>query len=187
MRWPTGCGRAISVRYVPSRATRDGSMSLGMTVDTGGDRQRDPGAANNLAPSTTQPTRKDPAMPQTMTDLSLTCVDCREAFAFSASEQRFYAERAMKQPTRCPRCRAERRAERNADLIVAYETSTNGSSWDAGHNPYAGMTAGRGTKVTRVTFRATCAACGKETEVPFQPRNGRPVYCRECYSSRKGK
>ncbi|MCL4396918.1 zinc-binding protein, partial [Candidatus Parvarchaeota archaeon] len=28
--------------------------------------------------------------------------------------------------------------------------------------------------------------CGKETEVPFQPQEGRPVYCRDCYNKRKG-
>jgi len=31
-----------------------------------------------------------------------------------------------------------------------------------------------------------CAECGKEDEVPFKPREGTPVYCRECYLKRKG-
>jgi CxxC-x17-CxxC domain-containing protein len=26
------------------------------------------------------------------------------------------------------------------------------------------------------------AECGKETEVPFEPREGRPVYCSDCFS-----
>ena len=25
-----------------------------------------------------------------------------------------------------------------------------------------------------------CADCGKNSEVPFQPKTDRPVYCREC-------
>ena len=29
----------------------------------------------------------------------------------------------------------------------------------------------------------TCAACGKDCQVPFEPRNGRPVYCSDCFSS----
>ncbi len=29
---------------------------------------------------------------------------------------------------------------------------------------------------------AVCAKCGIDTEVPFEPREGRPVYCSECYS-----
>jgi CxxC-x17-CxxC domain-containing protein len=33
-------------------------------------------------------------------------------------------------------------------------------------------------------FPAVCATCGKATEVPFEPREGRPVYCRDCYTPR---
>ncbi|MDO5843680.1 MAG: DNA-directed RNA polymerase [Methanocorpusculum sp.] len=32
----------------------------------------------------------------------------------------------------------------------------------------------------REMFKAVCSDCGKECEVPFQPTEGRPVYCREC-------
>jgi len=30
-----------------------------------------------------------------------------------------------------------------------------------------------------------CSACGKETTVPFKPTQGRPVFCKECFQSRK--
>lgn len=40
----------------------------------------------------------------------------------------------------------------------------------------------RGRHFTRVI----CADCNKECEVPFKPSAGRPVYCKECFSSRKG-
>ena len=33
--------------------------------------------------------------------------------------------------------------------------------------------------------KAVCSECGKETEVPFKPTPGKPVYCRECYRSKK--
>ena len=33
--------------------------------------------------------------------------------------------------------------------------------------------------------QVVCAECGKETEVPFEPKNDRPVYCRDCFSKRK--
>jgi CxxC-x17-CxxC domain-containing protein len=33
--------------------------------------------------------------------------------------------------------------------------------------------------------RPTCSACGKETTVPFKPTQGRPVFCKECFQSRK--
>jgi CxxC-x17-CxxC domain-containing protein len=32
-------------------------------------------------------------------------------------------------------------------------------------------------------FPAVCASCGKETEVPFEPKQDRPVYCRDCYTA----
>ena len=34
----------------------------------------------------------------------------------------------------------------------------------------------------RQLFTATCAECGCEAKVPFQPRQERPVYCSECFS-----
>jgi CxxC-x17-CxxC domain-containing protein len=37
----------------------------------------------------------------------------------------------------------------------------------------------------RVLHKATCADCKKECEVPFRPREDRPVYCKECFSKRK--
>ena len=33
--------------------------------------------------------------------------------------------------------------------------------------------------------RHICAECGKETEVPFEPRNEKPVYCRDCFSKHR--
>ncbi|HLF55135.1 MAG TPA: CxxC-x17-CxxC domain-containing protein [Candidatus Nanoarchaeia archaeon] len=32
---------------------------------------------------------------------------------------------------------------------------------------------------------ATCSDCGAQTKVPFKPTEGKPVYCRDCYSKRK--
>ncbi len=34
----------------------------------------------------------------------------------------------------------------------------------------------------RPLFRVMCADCGVETQVPFQPREERPVYCAPCYA-----
>lgn len=30
-------------------------------------------------------------------------------------------------------------------------------------------------------FKATCANCGNECEVPFKPNGSRPIYCRDCF------
>lgn len=37
----------------------------------------------------------------------------------------------------------------------------------------------------REMHKATCAECGCECEVPFKPREDRPVYCRDCYAKKK--
>lgn len=37
----------------------------------------------------------------------------------------------------------------------------------------------------REMHNATCSECGKECQVPFKPQEGKPVYCRECYASRR--
>lgn len=37
----------------------------------------------------------------------------------------------------------------------------------------------------REMHKATCADCGAETEVPFKPTEGRPVYCRACFQKHR--
>ena len=32
----------------------------------------------------------------------------------------------------------------------------------------------------RKMYPCTCADCGKDSEVPFEPKQDRPVYCKEC-------
>ena len=40
-------------------------------------------------------------------------------------------------------------------------------------------------KPQREMFVTTCARCGKEARVPFQPSNDRAVYCSECFAAMK--
>jgi CxxC-x17-CxxC domain-containing protein len=35
-------------------------------------------------------------------------------------------------------------------------------------------------------YPAICSSCGRSTEVPFLPRNEKPVYCRECFQEQRG-
>jgi len=37
----------------------------------------------------------------------------------------------------------------------------------------------------REMHKVTCNDCKKECEVPFKPIEGKPVYCRDCYSKHK--
>lgn len=38
----------------------------------------------------------------------------------------------------------------------------------------------------RPMFKAVCAECGKECEVPFRPSGDRPVFCSNCFESKRG-
>ena len=37
----------------------------------------------------------------------------------------------------------------------------------------------------RQMFDAKCGDCGTDCQVPFQPKEGRPVYCRECFQNHR--
>jgi CxxC-x17-CxxC domain-containing protein len=92
-------------------------------------------------------------------DKSLQCADCGNTFTFSAEEQEFFQSKGyVNEPKRCPSCRQARKQERYG----------NG---------------GFGSR--RQMFPAVCAECGQETEVPFEPRGDRPVYCSDCYRKLK--
>ena len=41
---------------------------------------------------------------------------------------------------------------------------------------------GGGNFGPREMHKAVCSKCKKECEVPFKPTEGKPVYCRECFS-----
>jgi CxxC-x17-CxxC domain-containing protein len=92
-------------------------------------------------------------------DKQLTCVECGEPFIFSGEDQAYHSQRGFtNEPKRCPDCRDKRRSARG---------SSGGSM---------GM-----SQSGRDMYPATCAQCGKETMVPFQPRGDRPVYCSDCF------
>jgi CxxC-x17-CxxC domain-containing protein len=87
-------------------------------------------------------------------DKTLTCCECGTTFTHSAEDQEFFQSKGyVNEPKRCPACRQSRKVERS------------GSSYGA----------------PRQMFPVTCAACGASTEVPFQPRGDRPVYCSDCF------
>jgi len=110
-------------------------------------------------------------------DQTLTCRDCGQPFTFTAGEQEFYQSRGlMNQPGRCPNCRAANKAARGGGGGGGYAYSTGG-----GGGGYGGSDRPR-----REMFPATCSQCGKETQVPFQPRGDKPVYCSECFESVRG-
>jgi CxxC-x17-CxxC domain-containing protein len=116
-----------------------------------------------------------------MQDKSLTCRDCNEEFVFSASEQEFFAEKGFtNEPGRCPACRAARKTERGTGNRSQSGYSSIGRS--SGGRPSGGYS---GVRSEREMFPVVCARCGKDTQVPFQPRNDKPVYCSDCFSAQR--
>jgi len=94
---------------------------------------------------------------------TLTCEDCGKSFPFTVEEQEFHAQKGFTNlPKRCPDCRAARRDQRGQSSGSGYGRSS------------------------RQMYPVTCAQCGKQTEVPFEPRGDRPVYCSDCYSKQQG-
>jgi CxxC-x17-CxxC domain-containing protein len=90
-------------------------------------------------------------------DKSIQCSDCSTTFTFSAEDQEFFHSKGYtNEPKRCPSCRQARKLER-----------------------YGGSGQGYGSQ--RQMFPATCTECGKDTEVPIEPRGDKPVYCSDCY------
>ena len=97
-------------------------------------------------------------------DKTLECSDCGGEFTFSTEEQEFFQSRGYtNEPKRCPECRQARKAQRYGN---------SGNNYGNGRYGYSSP---------RQMFPAVCADCGKETEVPFEPRGDRQVYCSDCY------
>ncbi len=117
-------------------------------------------------------------------DRTIQCRDCGQEFTFTAGEQAFYQERGFSEPQRCQSCRAARKAQRN-------DGGSYGSSYDSGYGSgggggYGASRGGGGySSGPRQMYPATCSQCGRATEVPFEPRLDKPVYCRECFQERR--
>jgi len=91
-------------------------------------------------------------------DRVLKCIDCGTEFVFTAGEQQFYHEKGFQnEPRRCRSCKAKRQSSASE----------------------------RGGSQGKVETSATCSQCGRATTVPFRPTQGRPVFCRDCFQSRK--
>ena len=91
------------------------------------------------------------------TDKTISCIDCGAPFIFSANEQEFYAQKGFSnEPKRCKNCRDKRKA------------------------------GGFGEGGARQLYNVTCDACGKTTQVPFNPTNGKPVTAATATASETG-
>ena len=92
-------------------------------------------------------------------DRSITCVDCGEAFIWTAGEQVFFHDKGLKnEPKRCKPCK-QAKNDRLAAISAAQVSGIK----------------------QRIEVAVHCAQCGEQTTVPFYPSQGRLVYCRSCF------
>lgn len=115
-------------------------------------------------------------------DQRIKCVDCGEEFLFTVGEQEFYRTHGLTNaPTRCKRCRENRKGQRGA--AGGERHAGGGRPARGGRSEGGGRPAGAGRE--RTMYPAVCSECGAQTEVPFPPTTGKPIYCRNCFQSRK--
>ena len=57
---------------------------------------------------------------------------------------------------------------------MSYNRDNNSRGFGGGNDSYQ-----------RQMYNAVCSECGKETQVPFKPKEGLPVYCKDCYFKKK--
>ena len=86
----------------------------------------------------------------------LVCRGCKAGFTLSKEEKSVYEAYGFEYaPQRCPACRGT-----SAALEAA-------------------------VKPKREMYEAICEACGKSTQLPFKPKGDKPVYCLECFKSKR--
>ena len=137
-----------------------------------------------------------------MSERTLTCRDCGQEFVFTTGEQEFYQQRGFSDPQRCPTCRQSRKAQRNqsgggggyssgggggysSGGGGGYSSSGGGGSYGNDSYSSGGNDRGGYSSAPRQLYPATCSECGQQTEVPFNPTPGKPVFCRDCFQAKK--
>ena len=91
---------------------------------------------------------------------TLRCSNCGDTFTFRVDELEYFLRGHIYEPKRCPDClQAENLSlsENSGYIFIPVPQS----------------------------YHVVCADCGKETEVPFIPRQDNPVYCDDCHRKEK--
>ena len=109
-------------------------------------------------------------------DRTVTCADCGVEFIHSAADQEFYAQKGFaSDPKRCPSCRASRRQMRESSTGFDVREIGGPRGYERGDN-----------RPQREYFAVICSKCGNAAQVPFKPRQDKPVYCSDCFREVQG-
>ena len=107
-----------------------------------------------------------------------------DGMAVETTQPRTDVEEKPSYPTYCTRCGHpttvpfEPKPGRPIYCRECYKWAKNAEGAE-GRKPAAGQPG------ARAMYPAVCATCGKPTEVPFEPRAGKPVYCRDCFRANR--
>jgi CxxC-x17-CxxC domain-containing protein len=96
-----------------------------------------------------------------MPEVEIPCVQCKEIFIFTEKEQQLFYERNMMTPQRCTKCRSKKKAKN-----ISKDKSKRNKD-------------GR--------FEIVCDHCGRHDSVPFQPKVGRSVLCKDCFQASRAR
>jgi len=144
-------------------------------------------------------------------DRTISCLDCGTDFIFTSGEQEFYAQRGFTEsPRRCTSCRARRKAQRQGDAPRGeggrdsgyapfggggggggggyrsdYSEARSVAAFAGYSGGYPGSAPHLRERPQREMFDAVCAECGGTARVPFRPTGARPVYCSNCFQTRR--
>lgn len=109
-------------------------------------------------------------------DTEIVCADCQTPFVFTASEQAFFQEKGFTPPKRCRSCRQARKNQQEQG------GGGGGGGQRRDRDRDRPRSSGGGS---REMHDVVCTDCGAQTQVPFKPSDDRPVYCRDCFKSRR--
>lgn len=90
-------------------------------------------------------------------DITVNCRSCFKRFVFSSEEQEFFNSCGLSNSPK--RCH-------NCRLVSRVQRVSGDSAQ---------------------TTEVPCAECGTRTVVPFVPRNGKPIFCNNCYRNNRMK
>ncbi len=96
-------------------------------------------------------------------DATINCIDCSKDFIWTVGEQTFFYDKGLQNPPkRCKPCK-QAKNDRIANIAAAQAAGIK----------------------QKIEVSVECAGCGANTTVPFYPSQGRPVFCRSCFESKK--
>ena len=107
-----------------------------------------------------------------------TCGDCGNKcqIPFKPKEDR---------PVYCRECFQKHKPERSSGDRSGGRSGGYGGNRGSSYGGNRGSSFGRRDDRPREMFDAKCGDCGNDCQIPFKPKEDRPVYCNECFQKHR--